>query len=494
MELSDLLRAHRGSKAAIEYEGGETHGYADLDALADRFARAFLARGLRRGDRVAFLAASDPLVIAAFIGCWRAGVVANPLNNRLTATELAWIIGHSVPKLLVASPEFRALAADAIAQSEAKPGVLVLREGDAEVHAQPATPVDVRPAADDGAMLLYTSGTTGKPKGVLLTQKNVIDGVTYVRNGFEIAPTERALCVMPIFHTNGLMFSNLPFLMAGATVILKPRFSASAFWRQCIEHRATNSSVSPTILAMLLEHEKSAPPASEIRLDYIKAASAPTPPELAERFEARFGKGLILETFGLTETTCINTMNPLRGRRKRGSIGQALAPQELRIVDPEGRPLGDGEVGEIEIRGSTVMKEYFRDPEATARTIRDGWLRTGDLGRRDADGFYFIVGRAKEMILRGGENISPLEVEAVAVQHPAVREAGAVGLPDRIYGEVVGLCVVPQNAVSADELRAFCRERLSAFKVPERIVFADALPRNALGKVQRAALRERFGG
>ena len=492
MELPDLLRAGPRAKAAIEYEGGETHTYASLDALADRYAHAFLALGLARGERVSFIAASDPYLIAAFIGCWRAGLVANPLNNRLTAPELAWILGHAGPRLLLTSPEFEPLAADALAQSGTSPVRALLRECVAGVEAAPLPPA-VRPGPADGALLLYTSGTTGKPKGVMLSQANVADGVTYVRQGFEVRPEERALCVMPVFHTNGLMFSNLPFLLAGATVILKPRFSASAFWRQCSAHRATNASVSPTILAMLLEHEAAAPPAAEIRLDYIKVASAPTSPELAERFEARFGRGLILETFGLTETTCINTMNPLRGPRRRGSIGQALAPQALRIVDPEGRPLPEGAVGEIEIRGNTVMQGYFRDAEATARTVRDGWLRTGDLGRRDAEGFYYIVGRAKEMILRGGENISPLEVEAVAAAHPAVREAGAVGLPDRIYGEVVGLCVVAQNAVSADELRAFCRARLSAFKVPERIVFAEALPRNALGKVQRAQLRAHFG-
>jgi len=490
--LPDLLREHRGPKVAIEFEG-EAWSYADLDDLANRFARAFAARGLAPGDRIAFLAASDPLVIAGYLGAFRGGFIANPLNNRLTATELAWIIGHAGPRLLVAGPEFAALAADAVARADCKPPILALRGGDAEVHGQDAAPPPgAPPAPQDGAMLLYTSGTTGNPKGVLLTQANLAAGIGIVRRAFAIAPAERTLCVMPIFHTNGLMFSNLPFLLAGATVILKPRFSATAFWEQCRAHAATSSSVSPTILALLLEHEAKAPPAGDIRLDYVKVASAPTPPELAERFEARFGRGLILETFGLTETTAINTMNPLRGARKRGSIGQALAPQELRVVDAAGRALPAGEAGEIEIRGPTVMKEYFRDPENTRKALRDGWLRTGDLARVDADGFFFIVGRQKEMILRGGENISPLEVEAAAAQHPAVKEAAAVGLPDPIYGEVVGLCVVAQNALTEEALRAFCRERLSAFKVPARIAFVDSLPRNAMGKVTRAALRGHF--
>lgn len=492
MHLSDLLTQHHGPRAAIEFEG-ETFSYAALDDLAWQFARHFAARGVGHGERVAFLAGSDPRVIAAYIGAIRCGAVANPLNNRLTAAELAWIIGHAEPSLLVAGADFAGVAAQAIALAGCKPPVLAL--DDAAVRAQPAQALESRrPAPQDGAMLLYTSGTTGNPKGVLLTQSNVACGIEIIRREFDIQPHERTLCVMPIFHTNGLMFSNLSFLLAGATVILRPRFSATAFWDQCREYAATNSSVSPTMLAILLEHEASAPPASAIRLDYLKVASAPTPPELADRFERRFGAGLLLESFGLTETTAINTMNPLRGRRKRGSIGQPIPPQELRVVDGEGRPLPAGEVGEIEIRGPTVMQEYFRDAENTRQAMRGGWLRTGDLATVDADGFFFIVGRKKEMILRGGENVSPLEVEAVAVQHPAVREAAAVGLPDRIWGEVVGLCVVAQNAVGEEELRAFCRLRLSAFKVPERIAFVDSLPRNAMGKVRRAALRGNFPG
>jgi long-chain acyl-CoA synthetase len=288
------------------------------------------------------------------------------------------------------------------------------------------------------------------------------------------------------------MFSTLPFLLVGATVVLRKRFSATQFWAQCREARANTTSVSPTILAMLLEHEASAPAASEIRLDFIKVASAPTPPELAQRFEKRFGEGLLLETYGLTETTAINVMNPLRGPRKHGSIGRPLAPQEARVVDGDGAPMPQGEVGEIEIRGATLMKEYFRDPANTTKAMRNGWLRSGDLARIDEDGFIFIVGRSKEMILRGGENISPLEIEEVAVRHPAVREAAAVGVPDRIWGETVGLAVVARTPVTEGELVEFCKAHLSPFKVPQRVVFVEELPRNAVGKITRNALRSAF--
>jgi long-chain acyl-CoA synthetase len=275
-------------------------------------------------------------------------------------------------------------------------------------------------------------------------------------------------------------------------VVLRKRFSATQFWKQLRESNVSSASVSPTILAMLLEHEAGAPAASEISLRYIKVASAPTPVELARRFEERFGKGLLLETYGLTETTAINVWNPLNGPRKHGSIGVPLAPQQARIVDDDGNELPRGAVGEIEIRGATLMKEYFRDPESTRKAMRDGWLRTGDVARMDPDGFIFIVGRSKEMILRGGENISPLEIEEVAVKHPAVREAAAVGVPDRIWGETVGLCVVRRSAVTEAELVEHCKAHLSPFKVPQKVVFVEELPRNAVGKVTRNALRTAF--
>ncbi len=484
----DILGMNRGPKVAIEGEE-RVCSYEELDDLAAGFARQLAGRGLQRGDRVSFVAGNDPLLVAGYFGAWRAGLVANPINNRLTPAEIAYILDHAGSRCVVVSEEFVPVVEATLPLLEAPPAVIALRD---VAHAGESGPPLPQPAAGDGALLLYTSGTTGKPKGVVLTQANLGAAAQIVRAGFDIQPGERTFCVMPLFHTNGLMFSNLPFLLAGATVVLRKRFSASNFWTQCREARATSSSVSPTILAMLLEHEAKAPPADEIALQYIKVASAPTPVDLAERFEARFGRGLLLETYGLTETTAINAMNPLRGQRKLGSIGRALAPQQMRIVGDAGQTLPAGAVGEIEIRGPLVMKEYFRDPDNTRKAFHDGWVRTGDVARMDEDGFFFIVGRSKELILRGGENISPLEIEEVVVRHPAVREAAAVGVPDRIWGETVGLCVVAREPVSEQELVEFCRARMSPIKVPQRVVFVEQLPRNALGKVTRNALREAF--
>ena len=475
----DFPSLHPRDHRALETEE-RVWTYEALDALANRFANFFLATGLARGERASLLMGNDAWVVGAYFGAFRAAVVANPINNRLTPEEIAYILEHAGSRCLVVSEDYVPVVEKTLPLLKERPTVLVAGEG--ALAPYPTTPVAVTPSAEDGALLIYTSGTTGKPKGVLLTQGNVMAGIEYVSGAFEMKPGDRTMCVMPLFHTNGLMFSTLPFLYKGGTVCLRKRFSATQFWSQCRDLDVTSSSVSPTILAMLLEHEAKAPQPADIMLEYIKVASAPTPVELAQRFEKRFGNGLLLETYGLTETTAINVMNPLRGPRKHGSIGRALAPQEVRLVD-----------GEIQIRGKTVMKEYFRDPENTAKALLpDGWFRTGDVARIDADGFIFIVGRSKEMIIRGGENISPLEIEEVAVRHPAVREAAAVGVPDRIWGETVGLAVVKRADVSEQDVMEFCREHLSPFKVPQRVVFVEELPRNAVGKVTRNALRSVF--
>lgn len=502
MLAGDLLDGARGGGPAIDFEDARW-SYAELDRQSNRFAHFFQRIGLRRGDRVSLLVGNEPALVAAYFGAFRAGVIANPVNTRLTPPEIAYVLNHAGSRCVIVSADLLPVLKTALDSSDERPQVLVLgtmETPDFEAHVEadllacdPAPVSAGSLSEDDGALLIYTSGTTGNPKGVLLTHGNVVAATQIVSRAFDITPQDRTLCVMPLFHTNALMFSHLPFLYAGATVILRRRFSASMFWEECRKSRATSASASPTILALLLAHEAKGPPRGETGLAYIKVASAPTPVELAERFEARFGAGLLLETYGLTETTAISTMNPLKAARKFGSIGQVLAPQALRILGDDGQAVAMGCTGEIGLKGPTVMREYFRDPDNTRRAFVAGWFRTGDVGRMDDDGFVFIVGRKKEMILRGGENISPLEIEQVACRHAAVLEAAAVGLPDPIWGEVVGLCVVAAGPLTGEEVIAFCREHLSAFKVPERIAFIDELPRNAMGKLVRGTLRQAFG-
>lgn len=501
MLAGDLLNGPRAGGTAIDFEDAPwTH--AELDGLSNRFTRFLQSIGLHRGDRVSLLVGNEPALVAAYFGAFRAGAIANPVNTRLTPPEIAYVLNHAGSGCVIVSADLLPVLKTTLPLLDQRPKVLVLgaiqppdfaAHVEADLFACDAGPVSAGPlGADDAALLIYTSGTTGNPKGVLLTHGNVVAATQIVARAFDITPQDRTLCVMPLFHTNALMFSHLPFLYAGATVVLRRRFSASMFWEECRKSSATSASASPTILALLLAHEAKGPPRGKTGLRYLKVASAPTPVELAERFEARFGAGLLLETYGLTETTAISTMNPLRAARKFGSIGQVLAPQELRILDDDGQAVATGCTGEIGLKGPTVMREYFRDPDNTRRAFVAGWFRTGDMGRMDDEGFVFIVGRKKEMILRGGENISPLEIEQIACRHAAINEAAAVGLPDPIWGEVVGLCVVAAEPVTDEEVIAFCREHLSAFKVPERIAFIEELPRNAMGKVVRGSLRQAF--
>ena len=506
LSAGDLLSAAgRALVPAIEF-GADVWSYADLDALAHRFARYFAACGLVPGDRVSLFVGNDPLLVGAYFGAFRSGLVANPINTRLTATELAYVLNHAGSRCVLVGGDLCETFAQVLPLLDGRPQIVVLRPSsgscdmlpadaatsDDVLALDPVPPPGPPPGTGDGALLIYTSGTTGRPKGVLLTHGNVVAGVTIVHGAFEIAPGERTLCVMPLFHTNALMFSTLPFLHGGGTVCLEPRFSATRFWEQCRVRRVTSSSASPTILAMLLAHEHDAPAYGETGLRYLKVASAPTPVELARRFEARFGGGLLLETYGLTETTALATMNPLHAPRRFGSIGRVIAPQVLAVVDEVGRALPSGTVGEIALQGPTIMQGYFRDADNTARAFAGSWFLTGDMATIDEDGFVTIVGRRKEMILRGGENISPLEVENVAMLHPDVREVVAVGIPDPLWGEVVGLCVVAEASLTQDALVAFCGRHLSAFKLPARVAFVDALPRNAMGKVVRNAARRLF--
>lgn len=505
MLAGELLQPHgRPTRPAIVFDAAsETWTYAALDALANRFARRFRSLGLARGDRVSFVVGNDPLLVGAYLGAFRAGLVANPVNTRLTPVEVAYVVNHAGSRCIVVGGDLCDTFAKVLPLLEGRASLIVIRGreplpfdaiGSDEILAVSGAPVDPGQTTEsDIALLLYTSGTTGQPKGVLLTNGNVVAGATIVRRAFEIEPGDRTLCVMPLFHTNALMFSHLPFLLGGGTVCLEPKFSATRFWDQCRQGLVTSASASPTILGMLLTHESDAPARGQTGLRYLKVASAPMSVELAERFEARFGDRLLLETFGLTETTALTTMNPLHEARRLGSIGRVIPPQTLAILDEDGRPLPAGRVGEIGVQGPTVMKEYFRDPENTARAFIGPWFRSGDLAVMDNEGFVTIVGRKKEMILRGGENISPLEVENVAMQHPMVKEAAAVGLADPLWGEIVGLCVVTHEPIDVDDLVSFCGERLSPFKLPQRIVFVDSLPRNAMGKVVRSTARLSFG-
>lgn len=504
MLIGDLLTQSRSTKPAIIFEGRPI-SYAELDDQANRFSHLFARLRLDFGDRVSLLIGNEPSVVAAYFGMFKSGLIANPINNRLTAEEVGFVLRHSGSRLLITSPEFLQIATDVVAGLDEKPQILLLGAspdavvpgdmlGERLLHEQPPTPRRVDGLRGDTAILLiYTSGTTGRPKGVLLCHDNVWADGEALSKGFRFTQDDVTLCFMPLFHCNALIVSHIAAFIAHATVVLCRKFSAREHWKLVADHNVNSFSAPPTVLAILLEREAEARDAG-IRLDFVKTGSAPLTVELATRFERRFGKDILIEGWGLTEGTATSTLNPLYagGRRKIGSVGQALPGQEIAVIDEEGRFLEAGKVGELVIRSPTLMLGYFRDEEATARTLVDGWLRSGDLGRLDEEGYVFLVGRKKEIIIRGGENISPLEIEEVIARHPAVNDVAVGGLPDRIWGEVVAACVVANRPVEAAEIIDHCREHLADFKVPTRIAFAEDLPRNATGKIVRRNLPPLF--
>jgi long-chain acyl-CoA synthetase len=343
--------------------------------------------------------------------------------------------------------------------------------------------------ADAVCLLMYTSGTTGLPKGVRLTQSNVLTGAGLVSKAHGLGQADRVLAVLPLYHINAQIVTVMAPLFHGGSMVMPSRFSTSRFWAQASEHRCTWLNVVPTMIAFLLSSPRPVHDLSAVR--FCRSASAPLPPEHQIAFEHEFGIGII-ETMGLTETAGPVFSNPLlAAERKIGSPGRPFG-NKARIVDPAaGSVVAAGVVGEIQVRGPNVMQGYHKDPAETAKTLTpDGWMRTGDLGYRDEDGFFFVTGRLKELIIKGGENIAPREIDEALLRHPALLEAAAVGVPDPFYGQDIEAAVVvrPGMTVSEAELRAFCKQQLGHFKTPRAVRILNALPKGPSGKVQRLRL------
>jgi acyl-CoA synthetase (AMP-forming)/AMP-acid ligase II len=348
---------------------------------------------------------------------------------------------------------------------------------------------------------MYTSGTTGRPKGVMLTQANLAANARAIAAEHGLVAGDRVLGVLPLYHINAFAVTMLAPLAHGGSVVLPPKFSATSFWDQAVARQCTWINVVPTMISYLLEGaERESPPPREAlaRIRFCRSASAALPPEHHRAFEARFGIGII-ETMGLTETVAPSFSNPLDpAQRKLGSVGRASGC-EARVIDAQLQPVPDGTTGELAIRGPNVMRGYYKNPEATAAAFTpDGWLRTGDLGHRDADGFFFVTGRIKELIIKGGENIAPREIDEVLLDHPAVLDAAAVGIPDRHYGQEIMACIVLRpghapDAATEAALRCFCGDKLGRFKTPKDFRFVAELPRGPSGKVQRLKLVDLVG-
>ena len=455
---------------------------------------AYLAQeGIAPGSIVSFMLPNGVAAASIFLGAMYAGYIVSPVNLLAQDAQLEYTLAHSGTRLVFAAPEFvdRLRALFRRANNPAH-----VRVTDPDRLELPRPPAASLAAVDPQtpAMLMYTSGTTGEPKGVMLSHGNMIHAARVVAAAQGLSADDRVLSSLPLYHINGQCIATLSPIVSGGSIVMPHRFSASQWWPLVERYRPTWLNMVPTIIAYLLNGaDQTAAQAAACRaIRFGRSASAPLPLEQHRAFEARFGISVI-EAMGLTETASVAFANPLdASRRKYGSAGLPLGV-EARVVAADGAVLSAGEQGEIEVRGESVMAGYYRDPELSARLISaDGWLATGDLGYRDSDGFYFITGRRKELIIKGGENIAPREIDEALLRHPAVLEAAAVGIPDPNYGQDILACIVLKPGACCDEaeLRAHCLAQLGRYKTPRLLRFVAALPKGPSGKVQRLRLLE----
>ncbi|RZL84168.1 MAG: AMP-dependent synthetase [Rhodococcus sp. (in: high G+C Gram-positive bacteria)] len=436
-------------------------------------------RGIGPGDVVALKLTNRTEFVVLLFATWRLGATTTPINPTLTDVEVTRQLADSAARLLVVEDGW-AGAGDG--------GVATLA---VDELFQEATESDHTPPADSStpALLIYTSGTTGVPKGVMLDHTNIDAMAEMGAQALQLGPADRCLLILPLFHVNGIVVSVLTPLLAGASVVIAGRFDPRTFFDLVESERPTYFSAVPTIYNILAALPADVrPDTSSLRFGICGAA--PASAELLTRFEDRYGFAL-LEGYGLSEGTCASTLNPVSGPRRAGTVGIAFPGQKIRIVDENGVELGPGVDGEVVVRGPNVMRGYLGRPEDTAQTVIDGWLHTGDVGHLDPEGYLTLVGRSKDMIIRGGENIYPKEIEDVLAGHPTVLEAAVIGVPDTIWGEIVVAYVQPTPDSTADPaaLQALCARKLSRYKRPTTIVVVDTIAKNAVGKIDKAALR-----
>jgi fatty-acyl-CoA synthase len=488
-------------RVALVFEGRQTT-YRDLRARVDRLANALLGLGLAAGDRLALFLDNGDHAWELILACARAGIVWVPLNYMLKTREVETILGHAGARALAvsaahwptAAPAVAALAVEHVIATDWQPLAGEARRYDRLVAegapTRPPTPRD-----PDGLFcLLYTSGTTGLPKGTMLTHRSVLAHARLALREYGLGPDSRGLVVLPYFVGATLNCVQIPGLSQGIPLVFS-RFTPRAFFELVREHRISHVQTVPTVLVRLLEAPEIAT-ADLSSIATIGYGSAPMPVDRLEQLLARFGP-IFTQIYGLTETCAMATVlrraEHLAGRL--ASCGRPAPGVEVELVDDDGRPVATGELGEIVIRGPTLMAGYWQAPEVTAAAIRDGWFHSGDIAHRDADGFIYISDRKSDMIITGGINVYPKEIEEVIYRHPGVLECAVVGLPDPEWGEAVTAVVAPRPGarIDPDEVVELCRRELAGYKKPRQVVFVEEIPRNPSGKVLKRLLRERFG-
>ncbi len=492
---------------------GRQFTYAEFSAAVDRAAAMLAAQGITKGDVVSLLMPNSAEYIIGYFACWKLGALAGPVNSLLKEHEIEFVMNNSEAKAILVHSEFQERLENIRSHlphlrsiitfddcQKPDPGVpsRASRLGwgaqggqlteEALAYARSSDTLNI--ALDDDAIIIYTSGTTGKPKGCLLTHGNVIANARQISEWLNFTEHDRLLSVMPLFHMNAVSVTTMSALYAGGSTVISARFSASKFWKIISDYQITSFGSVATMLSMLLNTYPDGVPEG-LKTDQLRFAmcgSAPVPAEVMKKFEQTFNCPVI-EGYGLSESTCRSTFNPPNEDRRPGSCGLPIG-NEMKVVDDDDNEVAEGQLGEIVLRGDNILKGYFKNPEATERAFRNGWFHTGDIGYRDKDGFFFIVDRKSDMIIRAGENIYPREIDEVLYQHPAVAAAATIGVPDQLYGEEVAAFVVLKDAmiVSEEELIAHCKSELADYKCPKTIRIVSDIPKGPTGKLLKREL------
>lgn len=496
--LPELLRqrveAAPGKQFLFSEADGRKFTYAEFASAVDRAARLLTSHGIGKGDVVSLLMPNSAEYIIAYFACWKLGALAGPVNSLLKAEEIEFVMNNSEAKAILINSEFKERIDPIRAQLPYLKSVITFDDETAATYDVAETPEGTTPTGnlghDDDAIIIYTSGTTGKPKGCLLTHGNLIANAKQISDWLGFNETDRLLSLMPLFHMNAVSVTTMSALYAGGSTVVSPKFSASRFWQIISEYQVTSFGSVATMLSMLLTTYPDGVPEG-LKTDQLRFAmcgSAPVPAEVMKRFEETFNC-LVIEGYGLSESTCRSTFNPPDKRRRAGSCGMPIG-NEMKVFDDDDNEVGTGELGEIVLRGENILKGYYKNDEANAKAFRNGWFHTGDVGYRDEEGFFYIVDRKTDMIIRGGENIYPREIDEILHQHPAVAAAATIGVPDALYGEEVAAFIVPREGreVSEEELIAFCRERLADYKCPKSVRIVEDIPKGPTGKLLKREL------
>jgi malonyl-CoA/methylmalonyl-CoA synthetase len=482
-DLFDLSLLGRAGAQALDYDDAtgrvESLTFGDLEQRSNRAAHTLAARGFERGDRLGFYLSNRPEFLDLFLACVKLGVIVVPINVLYREREISHIVSDAEPKAIIASPELREFI-------PAECPVWNLEDFVASAAEQNSARPRLALTGDDPAAIVYTSGTTGRSKGAILTHNNFAANTVNLLTCWRINSDDRYLAVLPLFHVHGLGNGVLSWLTSGCRMRLVERFELSRTFSLFDSFQPTLFFGVPTIYIRLLElpEEQAARIGASVRL--FVSGSAPLPAQTLDSFRARYGH-TILERYGMSETL-MNISNPYEGERRAGSVGFPLPGISVRILNSEMQTVVDGEIGELYVRGPNICAGYWRRPDAVAEAFVDGWFRTGDLAERSPDGYYTLRGRRSDLIISGGFNIYPREIEELLLEQPGVIEVAVCGVPDDRRGELPVAYIVADEFFDASALEEACRRSMASFKVPRAFVRVESLPRTALGKVQKHLL------